>query len=93
MLALATYGYGIGMVLLTVFVLGRAMRLSLKLAVLAFCLIVPPLFVWTIAPYVPHYGFALVLAAAMAPLINLFGLFVGGIWHVMWRKMSRRVRS
>ena len=89
MLALFTYGYGIAMVCLVAFLLRRAMRLPVKLALLALCLIAPPLLAWTIAPHVPQYGLELVLAAVIMAQINLFGLFVGGIWHVM----SRRIRA
>src|SRR3546814_10000067 len=43
MLAFATYGYGIAMVFLTGFLLGRAMRLAMRLIALAVCLVAPPL--------------------------------------------------
>src|SRR3546814_7769730 len=56
MLAFATYGYGIAMVFLTGFLLGRAMRLAMRLIALAVCLVAPPLLAWTCAPHVLDHG-------------------------------------
>lgn len=92
MLALATYGYGIGMVFLIGFLLRRPMRLPLRIAVLALCLIAPPLLAWFLVPLVPRYGLMLYLAAIQMAQMNLFGLFVGGIWHIISRKMAHKVQ-
>src|SRR3546814_4089224 len=59
MLAFATYGYGIAMVFLTGFLLGRAMRLAMRLIALAVCLVAPPLLAWPCAPLVLDPGLEL----------------------------------
>src|SRR3546814_15196288 len=89
MLAFATYGYGIAMVFLTGFLLGRAMRLAMRLIAFAVCLVDPPLLAWTFPPHVLDHGLEIRLAAIMAVPVNLFAIFVGGLWQIK----SRRVQS
>lgn len=80
-LSSAIFVYVLAMTFLTSFILGRAIRVSAKLGLLALCLIGPPFLVWITAIHAAGTGWGLGLVAIVMGGGNLFAAITGWAWR------------